>query len=299
MKISRGLAAAAGIGVGAGALALAYASLYERVQYTLRHFAVPVLPPEAEPLRVLHLSDLHMTPGQSRKAHWVASLSALDPDLVLLTGDNIAHPDALETVARTLQPLFRAPGVFVFGSNDYYGPVLKNPFTYFNPNREHKYGEPLPTEELRKILVGGGWTDLNNSSADERIAGLDVHFAGVDDPHFDLDDYDLVAGPVPDEADVSIGLTHSPEPRVLDEFARDGYDFVAAGHTHGGQVCVPGVGALVTNCGIDRKRVKGLHPWGDEMWLHVSAGLGTSPYAPVRFACAPEASLLTFVPREF
>jgi predicted MPP superfamily phosphohydrolase len=110
--------------------------------------------------------------------------------------------------------------------------------------------------------------------------------------------YDLVSGPVPKSADLSIGLTHAPEPRVLDEFARDGYDFVAAGHTHGGQVCVPGYGALVTNCGIDRGRVKGLHPWED-MWLHVSAGLGTSPYAPVRFACAPEASLLTFVPAVF
>ncbi|MCC3763988.1 metallophosphoesterase [Glycomyces sp. TRM65418] len=298
MKISRGLAAAAGIGVGAGALALAYASLYERVQYTLRHFAVPALPEGAEPIRVLHISDLHMTPGQVRKAHWVASLSALDPDLVLLTGDNLAHPDAVDLVAKTLRPLFRAPGAFVFGSNDYYAPVFKNPLRYFNPNRDHKYGEPLPTEELRKVLVDGGWLDLNNATADKVVSGLNVHFAGVDDPHFDLDDYDLVAGSVPKSADLSIGLTHSPEPRVLDEFSRDGYDFVAAGHTHGGQVCVPGYGALVTNCGIDRERVKGLHPWED-LWLHVSAGLGTSPYAPVRFACAPEASLLTFVPKAF
>ncbi|WP_199034112.1 metallophosphoesterase [Glycomyces salinus] len=297
MKMSRGLAAAAGIGVGAGALALAYASLYERVQYTLRHFAVPVLPPEAEPIRVLHISDLHMTPGQVRKAHWVASLAALDPDLVLLTGDNLGHPDSIELVSKTLRPLFRAPGVFVFGSNDYYAPVFKNPLQYFNPNHEHKYGEPLPTEDLRKVLVDGGWTDLNNADADARISGLNVHFAGVDDPHFDLDDYELVAGGVPSDADLSIGLTHTPEPRVLDAFASDGYDFVAAGHTHGGQVCVPGVGALVTNCGIDRARVKGLHDW-DDMWLHVSAGLGTSPFAPVRFACAPEASLLTFVPSE-
>ncbi|WP_025273104.1 metallophosphoesterase [Haloglycomyces albus] len=298
MRKSRGLAVAAGIGIGAGALALAYASLYERVQYTLRHFAVPVLPAGSEPVRVLHISDLHMTPGQYRKQHWVASLSALDPDLVLLTGDNLGHPEALEYVERTLRPLFNSPGAFVFGSNDYYAPVPKNPFTYFNKNREHKYGEPLPVEDLRRILTSGGWMDLNNKSTDQRLSGLNMHLAGVDDPHFDYDDYSAVAGPVPAEADVSIGLAHSPEPRVLDDFASDGYDFVAAGHTHGGQVCVPGYGALVTNCGIDRRRVKGLHDWGNDMWLHVSAGLGTSPYAPVRFACAPEASLLTFVPRE-
>lgn len=298
MKISRALTAVAGVGAGVGALALLYAATYERVQYTLRHFAVPVLPTGAEPVRVLHISDLHFTPGQVGKQHWVASLAALDPDLVLVTGDNIAHESAVPTVATALSPLFKAPGAFVFGSNDYYGPVVKNPFTYFNPNRTHKYGELLPTDDLRKMLTDGGWADLNNASADMEVSGLKMHFAGVDDPHFELDNYAAVAGPVPEESDLAIALTHAPEPDVLDEFAADGYQLIAAGHTHGGQVCVPGYGALVTNCGIDRKKVKGLHSWGEDTWLHVSAGLGTSPYAPVRFACAPEATLLTLVPRE-
>ncbi len=84
---------------------------------------------------------------------------------------------------------------------------------------------------------------------------------------------------------------------MLDRFAADGYDLVLAGHTHGGQLRVPGVGALVTNCGLDRSRARGVSRWGSHMWLHVSAGLGTSPFAPVRFACPPEASLLTLVPR--
>jgi predicted MPP superfamily phosphohydrolase len=87
----------------------------------------------------------------------------------------------------------------------------------------------------------------------------------------------------------------------------DGTDVVLAGHTHGGQLCLPGVGALVTNCDIDRRRAKGLHGWpgprpdeaggAGSTWLHVSAGAGTSPYAPVRFACRPEATLLTFTAR--
>jgi predicted MPP superfamily phosphohydrolase len=106
-----------------------------------------------------------------------------------------------------------------------------------------------------------------------------------------------VAGRVDASADVHIGVTHSPEPRILDGMASDGFTLLLAGHTHGGQVCVPGVGALVTNCGLDRRMAKGLHRWSAGAWLHVSAGLGTHPTAPVRFACRPEATMLTLVPR--
>jgi predicted MPP superfamily phosphohydrolase len=83
---------------------------------------------------------------------------------------------------------------------------------------------------------------------------------------------------------------------VIDAFVDDGFRLVVSGHTHGGQLRVPGYGALVTNCGLDRTRARGLSRWRDGAWLHVSAGLGTSPYAPVRFACPPEATLLTLVP---
>jgi predicted MPP superfamily phosphohydrolase len=75
----------------------------------------------------------------------------------------------------------------------------------------------------------------------------------------------------------------------------DGVALVLAGHTHGGQLCIPGVGALVTNCDLPRRQAKGVSSW-EGVPLHVSAGLGCSPYAPVRFACRPEASLLTLVP---
>jgi uncharacterized protein len=92
---------------------------------------------------------------------------------------------------------------------------------------------------------------------------------------------------------------------VLDQFAGDGYDAIFAGHTHGGQLRLPFAGALVTNCDLDTRRASGLHrhPADAEpgtpgsAWLHVSAGLGTSPFAPVRFCCRPEATLLTLTPR--
>jgi predicted MPP superfamily phosphohydrolase len=282
----------------AGAATLAYASLIERNAYTLRRFDVPVLPPDAEPLRVLHLSDLHLTPGQRRKQDWVAALAGLDPDLVIVTGDNMAHPDAIPGLARAYSPLLQCPGAFVFGSNDYAGPVFKNPLGYFDKDRPYVQGVELPYEELRLMLTEAGWADLNNARTTLKAGGRSIELVGVDDPHVERDSYPSVAGRVDRAVDLHIGVTHTPEPSVLDAMAADGFGLLLAGHTHGGQVCVPGVGALVTNCGLDRRMAKGLHRWpGSPAWLHVSAGLGTHPTAPVRFACRPEASLLTLVPR--
>lgn len=279
----------------AGAGTLAYASLVERNMYTLRRFDVPVLAPEAEPLRVLHVSDLHLTPTQLRKQRWVSHLAGLDPDLVIVTGDNMAHPDAVPGVLAAYETLFDLPGAFVFGSNDYTGPVWKNPFSYFAKPREYKHGVDLPYEELRSAFLDAGWVDLNNARVHLKAGGRMIDLVGVDDPHIGLDDYQ--PGAADPKADARIALAHSPEPRVLDAFAADGYDLLLAGHTHGGQVRVPVVGALVTNCGLNRKMARGLHRWSGNSWLHVSAGVGTHPTAPVRFACRPEASLLTLIPR--
>jgi uncharacterized protein len=287
----------AGLAV-AGATTFAYASLIERNLFTLRRFDVPMLDPDEEPLRILHLSDLHLTPGQQRKQRWVAELAGLDPDLVVVTGDNMAHPGAITGVERAYAPLLRYPGAFVFGSNDYKGPVFKNPFEYFNKDREYVQGVDLPYEELRSVFVASGWIDLNNARTTIKAGGRSIELVGVDDPHVHRDAYPSVAGRISRTADVHIGMTHTPEPSVLDAMASDGFSLLLAGHTHGGQVCVPGVGALVTNCGLDRRMAKGLHRWpSSSSWLHVSAGLGTHPTAPMRFACLPEASLLTLVPR--
>ena len=288
---------AAGLTV-AGTATFAYASLIERNLFTLRRFDVPMLDPDEEPLRILHLSDLHLTPGQQRKQRWVAELAGLDPDLVVVTGDNMGHPGAIAGVERAYAPLLRYPGAFVFGSNDYKGPVFKNPFEYFNKDREYVQGVDLPYEELRSVFVASGWIDLNNARTTIKAGGRSIELVGVDDPHVHRDAYPSVAGRISRTADVHIGVTHTPEPSVLDAMASDGFSLLLAGHTHGGQVCVPGVGALVTNCGLDRRMAKGLHRWpSSSSWLHVSAGLGTHPTAPMRFACLPEASLLTLVPR--
>jgi uncharacterized protein len=287
-----------------GAATVAYASLVERTRWTLRRFDVPVLPPGQPPLRVLQLSDLHMTAGQRSKQEWVAGLADLAPDLVVTTGDNLAGMDAVPPTLRALEPLMELPGVFVLASNDYYAPRPKNPLKYFKTDHKRVHGDPLPWRELRDGMTARGWLNLTNARGALTVGGRRIAFAGLDDPHLKRDRYDDVAGPADPDADVRIGLVHSPEPRVLDRFTADGYDLLLCGHTHGGQLRVPFYGALVTNCGIDRQHVRWLHRWAEPTpehptgtWLHVSAGLGTSPYAPVRFACPPEATLLTLTPR--
>lgn len=284
-----------------GAAGLLYGSGYELRAFTLRSVVVRVLPAGARPLRVLHISDLHMTPRQTRKQRWVRRLAALEPDLVVNTGDNLGHPESVPRVVDAFGPLLDLPGVFVPGSNDYYAPILKNPARYLLPSGQdttHR-GRTLPWPSLRAAFVGRGWTELTNRREQLKVGGLRLSLAGVDDAHLGYDDLDAVSGRADADADLRLGVTHAPYLRVLDTFTRDGYDMVLAGHTHGGQLCVPFYGALVTNCDLDNERAKGLHQHtvgGRSTWLHVSAGLGTSPYAPVRFACRPEASLITLLP---
>lgn len=291
--------------VATGAAVTAYAGLYERTRWTLRRFDVPVLAPGSAPLTVLHLSDLHMTASQRDKQEWIAGLAGLEPDLVIDTGDNLAGHDAVPTVLEALDPLLDRPGAFVTSSNDYYAPRPKNPLKYFKRHHKRVHGDPLPWRDLRDGLERRGWLDLTNGTGELTLDGRRIRLAGLDDPHLRRDRYERVAGHADPAADLRIGVVHSPEPRVLDRFASEGYDLVLAGHTHGGQLRVPFYGALVTNCGLDRDKARWLHRWTEPTpadptgtWVHVSAGLGTSPYAPVRFACPPEATLLTLTARE-
>jgi predicted MPP superfamily phosphohydrolase len=281
----------------AGAGALLYGSLIERNAFTVRKFDVAVLESGAQPIRVLHVSDLHITAGQHRKHAWIRGLAGLRPDLVVNTGDTLSAPNAIRAVMHALEPLGAFPGVFVPGNNDYYVPTARNPTEYFRPDKPVRHGPPLPWPQMAAAMAHAGWVDLTHARTTMTIAGQRVALTGTDDPHLRRARYELVAGPAPRDAVVRIGVTHSPEPYLLRRFANDGYDLVLAGHTHGGQVRLPFGPALVTNCGIERNRARWLHRWDSRMYFHVSAGLGTNPYAPVRFCCRPEATLLTLVPR--
>ncbi len=281
---------------GAGAACVGYGILIERDWYRLRRERVEALAPGQPPLTVLHLSDLHMTTADTRRMAFLERLAAEPVDLVVLTGDMLGEPAGLGPVLEALgrfRP--RLGAVAVLGSNDYFAPRFRNPLTYFlGPSSRRRRSAPRnPWRELVTGLKARGWTVLAN----RRGQLGDVELAGLDDPHIRRDDPRVL---IPANGDarprLRLGVVHSPYRRALDAFERNGYGLVLAGHTHGGQVCVPGVGALVTNCDLPREQVRGLSRWGSS-WLHVSAGLGTSKYAPFRFACRPEASLLTVVSR--
>jgi predicted MPP superfamily phosphohydrolase len=285
--------------VAAGAAVAGYATLIERNWFALRRHEAPVLPPGSAPVRVLHISDAHLTPGRKLLAAWIGALDRLEPDLVINTGDSIAHPQAVPVFLDALGPLLDRPGAFVLGSNDMHSPEPRNPARYLfrrNHGKHERRAPNLPWEKLCDGMAEAGWLDLNNQRGRLTVGALDLALAGVHDSHVKRDRYDQVAGRADPAAGLRVGVMHSPEPRLLDRFAADGYDLLLAGHTHGGQLCMPFYGTLVTNCGLDRERARGLHLYGDA-WLHVSAGLGTSPWAPARFACRPEATLLTLLPR--
>lgn len=302
------------LGVGVAAVgALLWGTLIERNRFTLREVEAQVLESGAAPLRILHISDLHLAPWQKDKIAWVQSLAELAPDLVVDTGDNLGHINALPALKEALKAFQGIPGVFVNGSNDYFAPEFKNPFTYFSgPSKAKAVATRLDTASLMNYLTEDlGWANLNNTAASLVIGERRIDFMGVDDPHRAFDSLSRMERALENvqsegffgesSAELTVAVAHAPYQRILNDFVSQGAHAIFAGHTHGGQVCVPGYGALVTNCDIPREQVKGLSTWkhgGHSSVLNVSAGVGTSIYAPVRFACPPEASLVTLTAKD-
>lgn len=278
----------------------------ERYLFAIRVHELAILPAGASPIRVLHVSDAHMAPWQHRKQHWIAALASLEPDLVVNTGDNLGHVEGLRGLRRAFDPLRGIPGVFVHGSNDHAAPSPRNPLKYFTgPSAVKVIAEPLDTRALDSYLTDElGWLDLNNKVGSLDVAGARVDAFGVSDAHRHWDQLEALPDPLADLRDddsaiLTLGVTHAPYRRVLDTFTDLGADMIFAGHTHGGQVRIPfSPKAIVANCDIPLDQARGLSTWshdGRTVPLNVSAGLGQSIYAPVRFACRPEASLVTLV----
>ena len=312
----------------AGALAVPAAAgiwgaVIEPHLFTVRRHTLPILPAGAQSIRMLHVSDLHLAPWQKHRAAWVKALTRLEPDVVVNTGDNLSA-DIVPTVLDVFDGLLDVPGVFVLGSNDFFSPKAKNPATYLRSPSEVKHrtepdldvkalirGFEARDETVSEVSTGDtpsstrGWHFLDNAEATLTIRGTRIDFCGLGDSHIDRDRIQPSDGQGrgPDafdyprfdsEAGVKVGVTHAPYSRTLEAFTSAGADLIMTGHTHGGQIRVPFWGAPVTNCDLDRTRARGLFPYRKSL-VEISAGLGFSPFSPVRFACRPEVSLLTLV----
>jgi uncharacterized protein len=311
LAASRALGAVAGGILAAGAAVAAYATAIEPRAFRIRTETLRVLPAGARPITVLHLADIHLAPWQSAKLDWLEGLTAVEPDLVVNTGDSLGHAAALPVLADALRVFRGVPGFFVHGSNDVYGPQFKNPLRYFaGPSGltgESQHGR-LDTLGLERAYEELGWLSLNNAARAFEVRGTTVAGFGVSDPHRHWDRLDATETAISrmrrelgDGPRVTLGVTHAPYQRILNAFVDLGADAILAGHTHGGQVRVPGGHAIVTNCDIPREQASGLTAWshgGRTVPLNVSQGIGASIYAPFRLGTPPEAVVVSLVPRD-
>ncbi|MBW3657388.1 MAG: metallophosphoesterase [Actinobacteria bacterium] len=279
----------------AGAACVAYGVVLERRWYRLRHLAIPGALRTPGELTILHISDIHLSPGQDHRAAFLAELAGEHYDLVVATGDLLGDVGMEDATVGAMAPLTAdgTPGLVVLGSNDLFGPTPKSPLLYFTSPGTRRYGHRHDTERMLRGLAALGYRTLRNDRTTVETAAGTVAVGGIDDPHLDptrLPGRERIAVDAPDAA-LHLGLVHAPYRAALDLMVDAGHDLVLAGHTHGGQVRLPGIGALTANCDLPLDQARGLSRWGPSA-LHVSPGLGHSPYAPFRFACRPEATLL-------
>jgi len=275
-----------------GACCVLWGTFVERRRYRLVRHRLDILPATgSSPLTVLHLSDLHFVRNDPGKAAFLAGLPPVD--VTVVTGDFLAEPEAVEaTVAAVRATRGRLGSWFVLGSNDYFAPKPLNYLAYFRRRRRRRRAVRGRPDDLVTQLTGEGWEDLTNVRREIELDGLPVELLGLDDAHIGW--HDLRDAPRTSPDRFGFAVMHSPD--SAPEAAALGYDLMVAGHTHGGQVCLPGFGALVTNCSLPSRLVSGLIRMGGAI-VHVSPGLGTSKYAPFRFFCRPEATLLELRPR--
>jgi predicted MPP superfamily phosphohydrolase len=271
-----------------------WAIFIERQLFVIRKQTLKVLSAGSAPIRILQIGDIHLAPWQKNKMRFLESLGKQEVDLVVNTGDNLGHKNAIEHLLQSLAPLLEKPGVFVHGSNDYFAPVAKNPFGYLFHASEKPNSASLQTEQLTEGFEKAGWVNLNNRFKEIDVNGARIRFLGIDDYHIGNSKFELLVS----SEKFSIALTHAPYLEAIEKLTGLGAKVIFAGHTHGGQVRLPFLGALTTNSDLPAKFARGVSGWEFEdksSILSVVAGLGNSIFAPVRFFCRPEVSLVTLI----
>lgn len=233
----------------------------------------PTLPTALEGKRIVQLSDLHLEELRLSSAFLQTQVNAQDPDLLVLTGDLISGRTDLDKVAAYLQPLQARFGKYmVMGNNDY---------SHFSQTLFKRF-----LELLRTI----GWIPLLNDA--EQIKALDLWVIGVDDPATAHDDvaksYSKLAGLK--KPPFRLVLSHSTD--SLDDISKYGAELLLTGHTHGGQIRLPGMKPLITNTYLGSEGIyEGYHVI-EGVPLYINRGIGES-ILPFRFNVPPEIAIFT------
>lgn len=280
------------IGLLGAAGVVAYPFLEAR-WFRIKHLNIP-LGRGAPPIRILHVSDTHLTSRDRGLIRFLQSLPGRSgiPDLIVVTGDLIDDNSGITPITQALNNLESKLGRFyVLGSHDYYQTRFQSFLKYFGETDRSVGAQRADTATLEANLQRDGWICLTNTTHRITTPRGAIRLSGVDDPYLDRHRVEHIARSHDDA--LAVALVHAPE--VVSDWMLNGFDLVCSGHTHGGQVRIPGIGALVTNSSLPSALAGGLHRIGSS-WLHVSPGLGTGKFSPIRFNCRPEVTLLELAP---
>ena len=232
------------------------------------------------PLKILQLADLHASHVVSLDFIGEAVRTGLElrPDLICLTGDFITRGyEALDGYVDVLRPLAASTPTFAcLGNHD--GGIWAG--------QRHGY---KTTNRVREILIKAGVTLLHNSARTVHVCDRNLRLVGLGDMWAGEMQPMIAFRNIDPEADVTVVLSHNPDTkRYLKGYP---WELLLCGHTHGGQVRLPFIGAPVSSV-EDRRFMEGLHAW-EGRWIHVTRGVGN--LWGIRFNCPPEVSLITVV----
>lgn len=284
--------------VGASALlaglgAALYAALVEPRRYRLETISLGLSdgsPGAARaPLKILHLSDLHLCYPESHKLEFLKRATDQDYDLVALTGDIVENYSGLIYLESLLSRRPRLGAYAVLGNHDYYDYHMFHKTVGRLVKRYRHPAGRRDVEPIVRALERGGFTVLRNAARRHREARL--HVVGIDYPSLHpelLNDLVCQKG----HGDLVVVLFHVPI--HLDNIARVGADLALGGHTHGGQIRIPGLGAIITDSELPRVSASGVFQRG-QTTFHVSRGLGADPRTNIRFFCPPAATVIEVV----
>jgi uncharacterized protein len=275
-------AVAAGVGV------YLYAAKVEARSFRLEHLnGINVgTAGGARRLKILHLSDLHLCAPEKQKLEFLAQLPCHQYDLVVLTGDIFENESGLQYALQIVSSKPKLGSYAVLGNHDYYA------YTWWNKTYgqiDRKYRHPAQKRDVQPFidaLHSGGITTLRNEAV--TLPEANLHLVGIDYPGTTETVVRELSAQAPPES-LIIALMHLP--RRLQQLVNSGVHMAFAGHTHGGQIRVPGFGALITDSELPRHEASGLVRRGDTL-IHVSRGLSADPKTNFRLFCPPAATVL-------